>query len=204
LSELGGLIAGVTLRCTPRRNTRRAARCIETGEFYNGALPVSTTCKETIMATKPIPDGYHSITPYLIVNGAAKAIDFYKHAFGAVELMRMPRPDGKIGHAEIKIGDSAIMLADEHLEMGFRSPQSLGGAAVSLMVYVERVDDVFGRAVAGGAKQLQPIKDQFYGDRSGTLQDPFGHTWTVATHVEDVPPEEMRRRAEKFMQSAKA
>jgi PhnB protein len=96
------------------------------------------------------------------------------------------------------------MLADEHLEMGFRSPQSLGGAAVSLMVYVERVDDVFGRAVAGGAKQLQPIKDQFYGDRSGTLQDPFGHTWTVATHVEDVPPEEMRRRAEKFMQSAKA
>ena len=153
------------------------------------------------MATKAIPDGYHSVTPYLIVNGAAKAMDFYKRAFGAVELMRMARPDGKIGHAEMRIGDSAIMLADEHPEMGYRSPQSLGGAAVSLMVYVERVDDVFGRAVAGGAKELQAIKDQFYGDRSGTLQDPFGHTWTVATHVEDVPPEEMRRRAEKFMQS---
>ena len=153
------------------------------------------------MATKAIPDGYHSVTPYLIVNGAAKAMDFYKRAFGAVELMRMARPDGKIGHAEMRIGDSAIMLADEHPEMGYRSPQSLGGAAVSLMVYVERVDDVFGRAVAGGAKELRAIKDQFYGDRSGTLQDPFGHTWTVATHVEDVPPEEMRRRAEKFMQS---
>jgi PhnB protein len=156
------------------------------------------------MAIKPIPDGYHSITPYLIVNGAANAIDFYKHAFGAVELMRMPGPDGKLGHAEIRIGDSVIMLADEHPEMGYRSPKSLGGSAVSLVVYVERVDDVFGRAVAKGAKQLQPIKDQFYGDRSGTLQDPFGHTWTVATHVEDVPPEEMRRRAEKFMQSANA
>jgi PhnB protein len=156
------------------------------------------------MATKAIPDGYHSVTPYLIVNGAAKAIDFYKRAFGAVELMRMPGPDGKIGHAEIRIGDSAIMLADEHPQMGFRSPQALGGTPVSLMVYVERVDEVFGRAVAGGAKELQAIKDQFYGDRSGTLQDPFGHTWTVATHVEDVPPEEMRRRAEKFMQSANA
>ena len=154
------------------------------------------------MATKPIPDGYHSITPYLIVNGAAKAIDFYKRAFGAVELMRMPGPDGKIGHAEIKIGDSALMLADEHPEMGYRGPQSLGGTAVSMMVYVERVDDVFGRALAGGAKELQPVKDQFYGDRSGTLQDPFGHKWTVATHVEDVPPEEMRRRAEKSAQSA--
>ena len=156
------------------------------------------------MATKPIPEGYHSITPYLIVNGAANAIDFYKQAFGAVELMRMAGPDGRLGHAEIRIGDSVIMLADEHPEMGYRSPKSLGGSGVSLMVYVERVDEVFGRAVAKGAKQLQPIKDQFYGDRSGTLQDPFGHTWTVATHVEDVPPEEMRRRAEKFMQSAGA
>ncbi|HSZ08917.1 MAG TPA: VOC family protein [Steroidobacteraceae bacterium] len=156
------------------------------------------------MATKPIPEGYHSITPYLIVNGAANAIDFYKQAFGAVELLRMPSPDGRLGHAEIRIGDSVIMLADEHPEMGYRSPKSLGGSGVSLMVYVEHVDEVFGRAVAKGAKQLQPIKDQFYGDRSGTLQDPFGHTWTVATHVEDVPPEEMRRRAEKFMQSAGA
>ena len=156
------------------------------------------------MATKAIPDGYHSVTPYLIIKGAAAAIDFYKRVFGAVEVMRMPSPEGRIGHAEIRIGDSPIMLADEHLEMGHRSPQSLGGAGVSLMIYIERVDEVFKRAVAGGAKELQPIKDQFYGDRSGTLQDPFGHTWTVATHVEDVPPDEMRRRAEKSMQGAKA
>ena len=156
------------------------------------------------MTTKSIPDGYHSVTPYLIIKGAADAIDFYKRAFGATELMRMPSPDGRIGHAEIRIGDSVIMLADEHPEMGYRSPQSLGGAGVSLMVYVDRVDEVFNRAVAGGAKELQSVKNQFYGDRSGTLQDPFGHTWTVATHVEDVPPDEMRRRAEKFMQGANA
>jgi len=155
-------------------------------------------------ATKSIPDGYHSVTPYLIIKGAADAIDFYKKAFGAVELMRMPSPDGRIGHAEIKIGDSAIMLADEYPEMGYRSPQSLGGAAVSLMVYVERVDEVFKRAVAAGAKELQAVKDQFYGDRSGTLQDPYGHTWTIATHVEDIQPDEMRRRAEKFMQKTDA
>ena len=156
------------------------------------------------MATKSIPDGYHSLTPYLIVRGAADAIDFYNRAFGATELMRMPGPDGKIGHAEIRIGDSAIMLADEHLAMGHRSPQSLGGAGVSLLVYFERVDEVFKRAVASGAKELQPLKDQFYGDRSGALQDPFGHTWTLATHIEDISPDEMRRRAEKFMKSASA
>ena len=156
------------------------------------------------MTTKSIPDGYHSVTPYLIIKGAADAIDFYKRTFGAAELMRMPRPDGKIGHAEIRIGDSAIMLADEHLEMGHRSPQSLGGAGVSLMVYVERVDDVFKRAIASGAKEVQPVKDQFYGDRPGTLRDPFGHTWTIATHIEDIPPEEMRRRADQFMQQANA
>jgi PhnB protein len=156
------------------------------------------------MATKSIPDGYHSITPYLIITGAADAIDFYKRTFGATELLRVPRPDGKIGHAEIRIGDSVVMLADEHPEMGHRSPQSLGGAGVSLMVYLERVDEVFKRALASGAKELQPVKDQFYGDRSGTLQDPFGHKWTVATHVEDIPPEELRRRAEKFTQGASA
>jgi PhnB protein len=156
------------------------------------------------MTTKSIPDGYHSVTPYLIIKGAADAIDFYKRVFIATELMRMQSPDGKIGHAEIRIGDSAIMLADENPEMGHRSPQSLGGAGVSLMVYVDRVDEVFNRAVASGAKELQPVKNQFYGDRSGTLQDPFGHTWTVATHIEDVPPDEMRRRAEQFMQGAKA
>ncbi len=147
---------------------------------------------------KSIPDGYHSVTPYLIVDGAAKAIDFYTRAFGATELMRMPTPDGKIGHAEIRIGDSAVMLADEYPERGYRSPQSLGGASVSLMIYVDDVDETFKRALAAGAKELQPIKDQFYGDRSGTLQDPFGHMWTIATHVEDVPPEELKRRAREF------
>jgi PhnB protein len=156
------------------------------------------------MATKSIPDGYHSVTPYLIVKGGAEAINFYKRAFGAVEQMRMASPDGRIGHAEIKIGDSVIMLADEHPESGHRSPQSLGGAGVSLMVYVDQVDEVFKQAVASGAKELRPLKNQFYGDRSGTLQDPFGHQWTLATHIEDVAPDEMRRRAEKFMQSTDA
>jgi PhnB protein len=154
------------------------------------------------MAAKSIPDGYHSVTPYLIVKGAADAMKFYKRAFGAAELMRMASPDGRIGHAEMKIGDSVIMLADEHPEMGHRGPQSLGGAAVSLLVYVDHVDEVFKKALASGAKEMQPLKDQFYGDRSGTLQDPFGHQWTLATHIEDVAPDELRRRAEKSMQSA--
>lgn len=154
------------------------------------------------MATKAIPPGYHSVTPYLIIDGAAKAIDFYKKAFDATELMRMESPDGRIGHAEIKIGDSQVMLADEYPEMGYRSPQALGGAAVSLMVYVEQADQMFKQALASGAQELQPLKDQFYGDRSGTLKDPFGHVWTISTHVEDVAPEEMRRRAEQFFQKA--
>ena len=149
------------------------------------------------MATKSIPDGYHSVTPYLIIKGAAKAIEFYQRAFGATELMRMNGPDGKIGHAEIKIGDSAVMLADEAPDMGHRSPQSLGGAGVGLMVYVDRVDEVYKRAITAGAKEVRPVKDQFYGDRSGTLQDPYGHTWTIATHVEDIAPDELRRRMEK-------
>ena len=154
---------------------------------------------------KSIPEGYHSVTPYLVIAGAAKAIDFYKRAFGAVEVMRMEDPTGKkIGHAEIKIGDSHIMLADEAPEMGYRAPTSLGGAAVSLMVYVDRVDDLFKKALASGAQELQPLKDQFYGDRSGTVKDPFGHVWTLATHVEDVPPEEMKRRAAKFYQQQHA
>jgi PhnB protein len=156
------------------------------------------------MATQSIPAGYHSITPYLIVKGAAAAIDFYKQVLRATELLRMAGPDGKIGHAELKIGNSVIMLADEHPEMGFRSPQSLGGASISLMLYVENVDGVFKQALTSGAKELQPIKNQFYGDRSGTLQDPFGHVWTIATHVEDISPEEMQRRAAEFMQIAPA
>jgi PhnB protein len=147
------------------------------------------------MAIKHIPEGYHSVTPYLIIKGAAAALDFYQRAFGAVEIMRMPAPDGRVAHAEIKIGDSIIMLADEYPEMGYRSAQTLGGSCVNLMIYVERVDEVFKQALAAGAKEKQALKDQFYGDRSGTLEDPFGQQWTIATHVEDVTPEEMDRRA---------
>jgi PhnB protein len=148
------------------------------------------------MAVKTIPDGYHSVTPYLIITGAGEAIDYYKKAFGATELLRMPAPGGKIGHAEIKIGDSPIMLADEMPEMGYKSPQTLGGTPISIMIYVADVDAVFDRAVAAGGKIQRPVKDQFYGDRSGTLEDPFGHVWHVATHTEDVSAEEMERRAQ--------
>jgi PhnB protein len=144
--------------------------------------------------TKPIPDGYHSVTPYLIINGAADGIEYYKKAFGATELFRMPAPEGRIGHAEIKIGDSPIMLADEFPEMGYKSPQSLGGSPVSIMIYVEDVDTVFNQAIAAGGKEQRPVKDQFYGDRMGTLEDPYGHVWHVATHKEDVTPEEMEKR----------
>ena len=144
------------------------------------------------MPVKPIPEGYHAITPYLIIDGAAQAIDFYKKAFGATELFRMPDPAGKrIGHAELKIGDSHIMLADENPGMGYRNPKAIGGTPVSLLLYVDDVDKVIPRAVAQGAKIVQPIRDQFYGDRSGTIHDPFGHVWTVATHIRDVSPQEM-------------
>jgi PhnB protein len=144
---------------------------------------------------KPIPKGYHTATPYLIIKGAAKAIEFYKKAFGAAEMMRMTQPDGRVGHAEIKIGDSLIMLADEFPEMGARSPQSLGGSPVSILLYVQDVDALTSQAITAGAKVVRPVKDQFYGDRSGSLEDPFGHQWHIATHVEDVPPEEMKKRA---------
>ena len=144
---------------------------------------------------KPIPEGYHTATPYLIIKDAAKAIEFYKRAFGAKEMMRMSQPDGRIGHAEIKIGDSPIMLADEFPEMGARSPQSLGGSPVSILLYVEDVDAFAKQAVTAGTKVIRPVKDQFYGDRSGSFEDPFGHQWHIATHVEDVAPEEMHKRA---------
>jgi PhnB protein len=144
---------------------------------------------------KPVPEGYHSATPYLIVDGAAKALDFYKRVFGATERMRMPGPGSKVGHAEISIGDSVIMLADEHPEMGARGPRAFGGAAVSLHLYVPDVDATVKTAVAAGAKLLRPVEDKFYGDRTGTIEDPFGHHWHVATHQEDVPPDEMARRA---------
>ena len=151
------------------------------------------------MAVKPIPDGYHSVTPYLIVKGAARALEFYQKALGAKELMRLPGPDGRVGHAEIKIGDSRIMLADECPEMSATSPQALGGTPVGLCLYVEDADAVFNRAVAAGAKVVRPVQDQFYGDRSGTLEDPFGHKWTIGTHKEDVSPEELQRRMAAFM-----
>ena len=151
------------------------------------------------MAVKPIPDGYHAVTPYLIIEGASAAIDYYKKVFGATERMRMGAPGGRIGHAELTLGGSVIMLADEHPETGYRGPKAFGGSAVSLMLYVPNVDDVFRRAVEAGAKPRRPVADQFYGDRLGVLEDPFGHVWTIATHVEDVSPEEMRRRSEAMM-----
>ena len=151
------------------------------------------------MAAKPIPDGYHTVTPYLIVEGAVAAIDFYKKAFGAKELFTMPCGGGKLGHAEIQIGSSIIMLADAMPEMGYRGPQALGGTPVSILLYVENVDQRFNQAVAAGGKVMKPLQDQFYGDRSGTLTDPFGHVWSIATHKEDIAPEEIKRRAEAFM-----
>jgi PhnB protein len=146
------------------------------------------------MNVRPVPEGYSTVTPYLIVTRAADAIEFYKHAFDAEELMRFAGPGGGIAHAELQIGSSRIMLADENPQMGFRSPQSIGGSGVGMMVYVDDVDRVFSRAVDAGAKAHQEVTNQFYGDRSGTLIDPFGHWWTVATHVEDVSEEEMQRR----------
>jgi PhnB protein len=147
---------------------------------------------------KPIPDGFHSLTPYLTVKGASQAIDFYKRAFGAKERFRMPSPDGKsIGHAELVIGDSILMLADEVCEFS-KSPQTLNGTAVGLMIYLDDVDAVFKRAVDAGATVKRPVDNQFYGDRSGTVMDPFGHIWTLSTHVEDVPPAEMNRRMKEF------
>jgi PhnB protein len=143
----------------------------------------------------PIPQEYRGATPYLSVKDAARAIEFYKNAFGAREVMRMPQPDGKIGHAEVRIGEAPIMLADEFPEMNFRSPQSIGGTPVNILVYVNDVDKLVDQAVAAGAKLLRPVADQFYGDRLGVLEDPFGHSWSFATHIEDVSPEEMNKRA---------
>jgi PhnB protein len=146
-------------------------------------------------AVKPIPEGYHSVTPYLIVKGAAQAIAFYEKAFGAQELYRMQAPDGRVGHAEMRIGDSRIMLADEHPEVDARSPQTVGGTPVTIHLYVEDVDATVARAAAAGARITRAVADQFYGDRMGVLTDPFGHVWSVGTHKEDVSEEEIQRRA---------
>lgn len=147
------------------------------------------------MAVKPIPEGYHSVTPYLAIDGAAEAIDWYARAFGATEVFRMEQ-DGKIGHAEIRIGDSHIMLADEFPEMNHVGPKTRGGATASFVIYLEEVDAAFTRAIEAGATESQPVADKPYGDRMGTLTDPFGHVWSLGTHVEDVSPEEIARRME--------
>jgi PhnB protein len=156
------------------------------------------------MSVRPVPEGYSTVTPYLIARGAANAIDFYKGVFDARELMRFDGPNGTVAHAELQIGDSRIMLADENPQTGHRSPLSLGGSGTGLMLYVDDVDAVFGRAVTAGAKAQQEVKNQFYGDRSGTLVDPFGHVWTIATHVEDVPEDELQRRMDAQMSGTSA
>lgn len=147
----------------------------------------------------PLPTEYPRVTPYLSIDGAAKAIDFYCDILGATERVRMAGPDDKIGHAELGIGESVIMLADSFPEMGAPTPSMLGGSPVTLMVYVQDVDDVFARAIKAGAKELAPVQNQFYGDRSGQFEDPFGHRWNVASHVEDVSPEDMEKRAAEAM-----
>jgi len=146
-------------------------------------------------AVNPIPDDRHGVTPYLHVRGAASAIEFYAQAFGAVEVMRMAEPSGTVGHAELRIGGGTIFLSDEYPDMSVRGPQTLGGSPVTLHLYVDDVDAVAARAVQAGAKVVRPIEDQFYGDRAGKLEDPFGHVWWLATHKEDVPPDEMHKRA---------
>ncbi|WTW92114.1 VOC family protein [Streptomycetaceae bacterium NBC_01309] len=153
------------------------------------------------MSVKPVPDDYPRVTPYLCVDGAAAALDFYVAVLGATERARMPAPGGKIGHAELQLGNSVIMLADEYPDMGFRGPKAVGGTPVTMHVYVEDVDAVFASALAKGATELQAVKDEFYGDRTGQFEDPFGHRWNVSSHVEDVPEDEMAKRAEEAMKS---
>ena len=150
------------------------------------------------MTVKAIPDGYEAAIPYLSCRNAAAMIDFYKQAFGAIELHRMAQPDGRVGHAEIQIGAARLMLADEFPEMGFLSPATLGGSPVGIHIYVEDVDALTARAVAAGAKVVRPVADQFYGDRAVTLEDPTGHRWFFATHKEDLTPEQMHEREEKM------
>jgi PhnB protein len=148
------------------------------------------------MSTSAIPTGHHTVTPYLAIKNAAKALDFYQRAFGATEVYKLLMPDGRLGHAEMRIDDSIIMIADEFPEHGGKSPETLGGSPVSIHLYVENADAFFKKAVAAGAKERKPVMDQFYGDRSGQLEDPYGHLWWVATHKEDIAPEELQKRVE--------
>jgi|SRR5438105_3501804 len=158
--------------------------------------------KRKTKKVNPIPAGYHALTPYLSVRGAADAMEFYKKAFGAAEVMRLPGPDGKLGHAELRIGDSLVMLSDEHPEMQFVGPATRGGTTVHLHLYVRNVDATTRKAVAAGAKLIRPVEDKFYGDRTGSVEDPFGHVWHIATHKEDLSNAEMRKRAEKAAKDA--
>ncbi len=153
---------------------------------------------------KPVPEGFHTVTPYLVVDDGARAIEFYEQAFGAKEVMRMPGPDGKVSHAEVKIGDSIIMLGPSQASTGVRSPQSLGGSTVSIFLYLEDVDSTFKKALSAGAKEAQPLADQLWGDRYGRLTDPFGHSWSLATHKEDVSAEEMSRRMQEAAKKQRA
>lgn len=150
------------------------------------------------MAVKPIPEGYHSVTPYLIVKDAAAALDFYQKAFNAVDLMRLDDPKGSIMHCEFKIGDSPIMMANEYPDMGYVGPQTLGGSPVCINLYVENVDELFQQAVNAGAEVMKPVQNQFYGARSGLVKDPFGHIWSIATQIEDLTPEELLERSKKL------
>lgn len=153
---------------------------------------------------KPVPEGFHTVTPYLVVDDGARALDFYQKAFGAKERMRMPGPDGKISHAEITIGDSIIMLGPAQADTGVRSPQSVGSSTVSIFLYLDDVDSTFKKALSAGAKEAQPLADQLWGDRYGRLTDPFGHSWSLATHKEDVSPEEMSRRMQEAAKKQRA
>jgi PhnB protein len=165
-------------------------------------LQTNTRGEKLMSKVNYIPEGYNNVTPYLVIKGAAKAIDYYKSVFGATVAVRMDGPGGTVGHAELQIGNSRIMLADENLQMGNRSAESIGGSPVSLYVYLPDCDKVVDKAVAAGAKVLKPVADQFYGDRSGFIQDPFGHLWGIATHVEDVSADEMKERMKKMMPAA--
>lgn len=188
-------------------SSKRTAVKSTTQKLVKAVKPVKAVKKAPAVVKKAkvpaIPKGYHSITPYLIVNNAAKAIDFYKKAFGAKEMVRMDRPGGKIGHAELKIGDSKVMLADECPEMGARSPKAYGGCAVSMHFYTKAVDSMVAQAVSAGAKLLRPVENMFYGDRAGAVQDPYGHQWYIATQVEKLSAAATRKRAAEFYSKKK-
>ena len=178
---------------------KRPAPCSSSPVRYNVGWTQLRREEIELADVKPIPDGYPRVTPYLHVDGAADAIDFYKRILGAKERMRMPGPDGKVGHAELEFGESVVMIADEFPDMDVRGPKSIGGTPVTIHLYVEDVDAVFDAAVEAGATSVQDVEDKFYGDRGGGFEDPWGHRWSIARHVEDVPPEEMEQRMKEAM-----